>query len=405
MVCWLTAESELRAGAKLAIKHTTRWGRALVKDLQYRLDVNTPAPRRDRHPPGPQRDRPGPPADHRAAVLRRVPPQPDHRQLRPGRRDDQQHRRRRHHPRADRGRGARERARDLENVVWQPGAEGGGGTSGSVAGATVWFHRPVAGRGSRRWRSRSSGPSARRPAAAYLLDGDNVRHGLNADLGFRRGGPQREHPPHRRGGPACSPTPGWWRWSRSSALYRADRDRARRSIHEAAGLPFVEVFVDTPIDVCEARDQRGGPLRQGPGRGDQRVHRHRRPLRGARALPTCGSPRPTATRGTGLPGCWRCWRAECPYPVDPRLSTKDASTLGSGLTLVAEADVGPDQGLVLDPGGWSASAPSCLWRQASYSLKLPSNQRTSARPRTPGSWVAMRSRNQRSWLITTAQPG
>jgi sulfate adenylyltransferase large subunit len=41
MVCWLTAESSLRAGAKLAVKHTTRWGRALVKDLQYRLDVNT----------------------------------------------------------------------------------------------------------------------------------------------------------------------------------------------------------------------------------------------------------------------------------------------------------------------------------------------------------------------------
>lgn len=41
MVCWLTAETQLRAGAKLAIKHTTRWGRALVKDLQYRLDVNT----------------------------------------------------------------------------------------------------------------------------------------------------------------------------------------------------------------------------------------------------------------------------------------------------------------------------------------------------------------------------
>ena len=41
MVCWLTAESGLRAGTKLAIKHTTRWGRALIKDLQYRLDVNT----------------------------------------------------------------------------------------------------------------------------------------------------------------------------------------------------------------------------------------------------------------------------------------------------------------------------------------------------------------------------
>jgi bifunctional enzyme CysN/CysC len=41
MVCWLTAESDLRSGAKLAIKHTTRWGRTLVKDLRYRLDVNT----------------------------------------------------------------------------------------------------------------------------------------------------------------------------------------------------------------------------------------------------------------------------------------------------------------------------------------------------------------------------
>jgi bifunctional enzyme CysN/CysC len=41
MVCWMTADSELRTGAKLAIKHTTRWGRTVVKDLQYRLDVNT----------------------------------------------------------------------------------------------------------------------------------------------------------------------------------------------------------------------------------------------------------------------------------------------------------------------------------------------------------------------------
>jgi bifunctional enzyme CysN/CysC len=41
MVCWLTGDTDLRTGAKLAIKHTTRWGRTLVKDLQYRLDVNT----------------------------------------------------------------------------------------------------------------------------------------------------------------------------------------------------------------------------------------------------------------------------------------------------------------------------------------------------------------------------
>jgi bifunctional enzyme CysN/CysC len=41
MVCWLSEASSLRRGAKLALKHTTRWVRALVKDLQYQLDVNT----------------------------------------------------------------------------------------------------------------------------------------------------------------------------------------------------------------------------------------------------------------------------------------------------------------------------------------------------------------------------
>jgi bifunctional enzyme CysN/CysC len=40
MVCWM-AEAPLRPGAKLWLKHTTRWARSLVKDLQYRLDVNT----------------------------------------------------------------------------------------------------------------------------------------------------------------------------------------------------------------------------------------------------------------------------------------------------------------------------------------------------------------------------
>ena len=41
MVCWLSDTTWLREGAKLAIKHTTRWARALVKDLQYQLDINT----------------------------------------------------------------------------------------------------------------------------------------------------------------------------------------------------------------------------------------------------------------------------------------------------------------------------------------------------------------------------
>ena len=41
MVCWMSEGPPLRAGAKYAIKHTTRWARAAVQDMQYRLDVNT----------------------------------------------------------------------------------------------------------------------------------------------------------------------------------------------------------------------------------------------------------------------------------------------------------------------------------------------------------------------------
>ena len=37
----MTPDLSLRTGQKLAIKHTTRWGRAMVKELHYRLDVNT----------------------------------------------------------------------------------------------------------------------------------------------------------------------------------------------------------------------------------------------------------------------------------------------------------------------------------------------------------------------------
>ena len=41
MVCWMSDTTWLREGAKLSLKHTTRWVRAVVKDLQYQLDVNT----------------------------------------------------------------------------------------------------------------------------------------------------------------------------------------------------------------------------------------------------------------------------------------------------------------------------------------------------------------------------
>ncbi len=46
--------------------------------------------------------------------------------------------------------------------------------------------------------------------SAYRLDGDNLRTGLNGDLGFDRRDPAGERPPGRPRWPACSPTPAWW---------------------------------------------------------------------------------------------------------------------------------------------------------------------------------------------------
>ena len=47
--------------------------------------------------------------------------------------------------------------------------------------------------------------------------------------------------------------------------FREDRDAAR-ALHDAAGLPFVEVFVDTPVEECARRDPKGLYARARAGR-------------------------------------------------------------------------------------------------------------------------------------------
>jgi bifunctional enzyme CysN/CysC len=90
---------------------------------------------------------------------------------------------------------------------------------------------------------------------AYLLDGDNLRHGLNADLGFSAADRAENV---RRVGEVASlfADAGLVAVVSLVSPYRADRD-AVRSRHDAAGLRFVEVFVDTPLEMCEARDPKG----------------------------------------------------------------------------------------------------------------------------------------------------
>ena len=91
--------------------------------------------------------------------------------------------------------------------------------------------------------------------AAYVLDGDNLRHGLNADLGFSAA--DRAENVRRVGEVArLLADAGLVALAPVISPYRADRDRVR-AIHEEAGLRFVEVFVDTPLALCEERDPKG----------------------------------------------------------------------------------------------------------------------------------------------------
>ena len=89
----------------------------------------------------------------------------------------------------------------------------------------------------------------------YRLDGDNVRHGLNKNLGFSA--EDRAENIRRIGEVAkLFADAGVVALTSFISPYIRDRDAARK-VHEDAGLTFLEVFVDTPIEVCEQRDPKG----------------------------------------------------------------------------------------------------------------------------------------------------
>jgi bifunctional enzyme CysN/CysC len=90
---------------------------------------------------------------------------------------------------------------------------------------------------------------------AFLVDGDNLRHGLNGDLGFS----DRDRTENvRRAGEVAR------LFAESGALalialicpFEQDRQLIR-ALHEEAGLPYAEVFVDTALEECERRDPKG----------------------------------------------------------------------------------------------------------------------------------------------------
>ncbi len=91
--------------------------------------------------------------------------------------------------------------------------------------------------------------------AAYVLDGDNLRHGLNADLGFSAS--DRAENVRRVGAVALlMADSGLVALVPVVSPYAADRARVQTS-HETRGVRFLEVFVDAPLEICEKRDPKG----------------------------------------------------------------------------------------------------------------------------------------------------
>lgn len=90
---------------------------------------------------------------------------------------------------------------------------------------------------------------------AYVLDGDNIRHGLNKNLGFSAA--DREENIRRIGEVAkLFADAGIIVMTSFISPYRKDRDGVR-ALHQAAGVPFIEIHVATPISTCEKRDPKG----------------------------------------------------------------------------------------------------------------------------------------------------
>ena len=89
----------------------------------------------------------------------------------------------------------------------------------------------------------------------YVLDGDNVRHGLNSNLGFS---PEDRVENIRRVAEVAKllADAGVIAVTAFISPYRQDRRRAREIVLEG-GCDFYEIFVDAPLEVCEQRDPKG----------------------------------------------------------------------------------------------------------------------------------------------------
>ena len=135
------------------------------------------------------------------------------------------------------------RNRHAGGVIWLTGLSGAGKSTLAIAAEDHLF---------------------RKGYQVYALDGDNVRHGLNATLGFS---PEDRAENIRRVGEVAAlfADAGFIVLTAFISPYRSDRERARAAVERVTSRGFHEVYVRAPLAVCEARDPRGLYLRARAG--------------------------------------------------------------------------------------------------------------------------------------------
>jgi bifunctional enzyme CysN/CysC len=256
MVCWFDETSHLRTGTQYMLKHTTRWVPAEVDELRYQLDVDTL--HRDLDAETLEVNDIG-----RVTISTSSPLFFDEYRL-------------------NRNTGSFilvDAHTDLtvaagmiigsgselavpvepvvaENITFHPSKlnRDERWSALGASGATIWL-TGLSGSGKSTIATAVEHSLVSSGRHAFMLDGDNLRHGINANLGFS---PEDRAENVRRVGEVARlmAESGTIAIVSLVSPYAADRDRVRRA-HEEAGIPFHEVHVDTALEVCEERDPKG----------------------------------------------------------------------------------------------------------------------------------------------------
>ncbi|MBC2638715.1 MULTISPECIES: adenylyl-sulfate kinase [unclassified Rhodococcus (in: high G+C Gram-positive bacteria)] len=251
-VCWLS-ETPLRAGDRVALKHTSRMVRATVQALHTRLDPETLE----------EHDSPGELALNdigritlRTSTVVLADPYATNRDAGAFILIDEQ-------SNDTVGAGTVSDTREVvpgaqtrNDIKWHPSSldRERRWTATGQRGATIWLTGlPASGKSTVAVALERTLVDAGR--AAYLLDGDNVRHGISDDLGFTPG--DRAENIRRVGHlTRLFADAGVVAIASMVSPLRSDRAIAR-ALNEAADLPFLEIHVSTPVEECERRDPKG----------------------------------------------------------------------------------------------------------------------------------------------------